>query len=300
MHQSRVRYSMPAPSILTICVNYNNDKETQQFVSELLIQKGDFSQKVIVVDNSESPSLDSPLYSLFKSDSRVLIINSGKNLGYFGGAALGFREYSKEFPLPDWVIVCNTDIDLIQPDFLSKLCNFHAVNPPAVIAPSVYSTLSKVNQNPNMQHRPTVARMHFYKWISRYHPTFVAYQTLALAKQKLLAVTHRNPVVTDGDAVENRRQPAPRAIYAAHGSFIVFHRSYFEAGGNLDHGAFLFGEEVFVAETIRRLGLTAIYDPRLVVLHREHAATGVLKNQKRFLYVREATAYCADNFFRTL
>lgn len=291
---------MTAPSILTICVNYKNDKETQQFVSELLAQKGDFSQKVIIVDNSELPSLDSPLYSLFESDSRVLIINSGKNLGYFGGAALGLRESIKEFPLPDWVIVCNTDIDLIQPDFLSKLCKFYAVDPPAVIAPSVYSTLSKVNQNPNMQHRPNAARMHFYKWVSRYHPTFVAYQTLALVKQKLLAVTHKNPVFTDGEAVEKMRQPAPSAIYAPHGSFIVFHRSYFEAGGSLDHGAFLFGEEVFVAETVRRLGLTVTYDPRLVVVHREHAATGVLKNRKRFLYVREASAYCADKFFRKL
>lgn len=291
---------MSKPLILTICVNYNNDKETQQFVSELLAQKGDFSQRVIIVDNSESPSFDSLLYNLFQSDSRVLIINSGRNLGYYGGAALGLREYIKEFPLPDWVIVCNTDIDLIQPDFLLKLCNFYAVNPPAVIAPSVYSTLSKVNQNPHMQHRPNAACMHFYKWIFRYHPTFVAYQTLALAKQKLLAVIHKNSVVADDEEVEKVVQSGPRAIYAPHGSFIVFHRSYFEAGGSLDHGAFLFGEEVFVAETVRRLGLAVTYDPRLFVLHREHAATGVLKNRKKFLYVREASAYCADKFFRKL
>lgn len=291
---------MSKPLILTVCVNYNNDQETQQFVSELLAQKGDFSQRVIIVDNSESPSLDSSVYNLFKSDSRVLIINSGKNLGYYGGAALGLREYIKEFPLPDWIIVCNTDIALIQPDFLSKFCDLYSVHHHAVIAPAIHSTLSKVDQNPHMQRRPSAARMYFYKWIFRYYPTFVAYQTLALAKQKLLAVIHKNPVFTGDKEVDKAAQREPRAIYAPHGSFVVFHRSYFEAGGSLDHGAFLFGEEVFVAETVRRLGLTVTYDPRLVVVHREHAATGVLKNRKRFLYVREASAYCADKFFRKL
>ncbi len=285
-------------SILTICVNYNNDKETQQFVSELLAQNGDFSQKVIIVDNSESLSFDSLLYNLFKSDSRVLIINSGRNIGYYGGAALGLREYIKEFPLPDWIIVCNTDIDLIQPDFLSKFCDLYSVNHHAVIAPAIISNLSGKDQNPYMQVRPSQLRMHSYKWIFRYHPTFVAYQTLALVKQKLLAVIHKNSVFTDDEEVEKAVQPGPRAIYAPHGSFVVFHRSYFEAGGSLDHGAFLFGEEVFVAETVRRLGLTVTYDPRLFVLHREHAATGVLK--KKFLYVREASTYCADEFFLKL
>lgn len=287
-------------SILTICVNYNNDKETQKFVSGLLAQKGDFSQRVIVVDNGESPSLDSSVHNLFKSDSRVLIINSGKNLGYYGGAALGLREYIKEFPLPDWIIVCNTDIDLIQPDFLSKLCDLYSVKPHAVIAPSIISGISGRDQNPYMKFRPSRWRMHFYKWVFRYYPTFVAYQTLALAKQKLLAVIHKNPVFTGDKVVEKAAQREPRAIYAPHGSFVVFHRSYFEAGGNLDHGVFLFGEEVFVAETVRRLGLTITHDPRFVVLHHEHATTGVFKNRKVARYVREASAYCADKFFRKL
>lgn len=295
---------MPTHTILTVCVNYRNDEETASFVRQLLAQRGGFDQSVIVVDNSETPLVGGPLHSLGNEYRNTRLYIPTKNLGYYGGAALGLREYIKICQLPAWIIVCNTDIEM-QPAFLSAFCDLypadHHASHHAIIAPSIYSTLSGMDQNPYMQRRPSAARMHFYKWIFRYYHTFSAYQTLALAKQKVVAAVHRRKsMAADNQGVKMAFQPGPRPIYAPHGSFVVFHRSYFEAGGSLDHGAFLFGEEVFVAETARRLGLTVTYDPRLLVLHREHAATAVLKDRQRFLYVREASGYCADEFFSRL
>lgn len=43
-----------------------------------------------------------------------------------------------------------------------------------------------------------------------------------------------------------------KSIYAPFGAFIVFHRQYFESGGHLSYGSFLFGEEIFITETARR------------------------------------------------
>jgi GT2 family glycosyltransferase len=89
----------------------------------------------------------------------------------------------------------------------------------------------------------------------------------------------------------------PRTIYAPHCSFVIFNRKYFETGGTLKHGAFLFGEEIFVAETVRNLGFRIIYDPRFFVLHREHATTSILKGRKMLVYLREANDYCVNQFF---
>ncbi|MDI6891116.1 MAG: glycosyltransferase [Thermodesulfovibrionales bacterium] len=283
-------------SILTICVNYNNDTKTQQFVSELLAQKGDFSQKVIIVDNSESPSFDSPLYNLFKSDSRVLIINSGKNLGYYGGAAWGLREYIKEFPLPEWIIICNIDIDLIQPDLLSNLRALYSASHYAIIAPAIISAVSGRDQNPYMRTRPTRLRMHFYKWTFRYYPISMIYQLLALLKNKILFILKRALVRSNTNS--GQKFLVPQQIYAPHGSFVVYNRKYFESGGTLDHGVFLFGEEIFIAETAKRLGLTIAYDPRLQIKHQEHSTTNIFKSRKILGFVREAAEYCANTFFR--
>src|SRR5262249_2176510 len=90
----------------------------------------------------------------------------------------------------------------------------------------------------------------------------------------------------------------PVPIYAPHGSFIAFRRTYFERGGSLNHPVFLFGEEIFVAETARRLGLTISYDRRLEVIHREHKSTGYFPSPRISAYSSQAATYCADQYFR--
>ncbi|MFH1974976.1 MAG: glycosyltransferase [Pseudomonadota bacterium] len=286
---------MLTPSILTICVNYNNDEETAGFVKALLAQKGIFDQRVIIVDNSETPLSDGPLNALANKYWQIWLRVPGRNLGYYGGAALGLREYIKEFPLPDWIIVCNTDIDLIQPDFLSKFCDLYSVSHPAVIAPSIISAVSGRDQNPYIRKRPARFRMHFYKWTFRYYPIFMIYQLLALLKNKILFILNRSLVQSNANS--NQKVLVPQQIYAPHGSFVVYNRKYFESGGTLHHGVFLFGEEIFIAETAKHLGLTIVYDTKLRVLHWEHTTTSIFKSRKISRFVKEAAKYCADTFF---
>lgn len=283
-------------SVLVICVNYHSAEDTQAFVKDLLGQESPGSLRVIVVDNSDPERLDPRLSSIAEADPRVRVLHPGGNLGYFGGAAWALRQHLAGAPLTDWIVVSNTDIRFPGRDFLTRLFELYVDATCAVLAPAIHSTLSLKDQNPYMLRRPGAARMCFYKWVFRYYPISVAYQLMGLVKQKLRALTRKIAALVDDG--EKMGQPRPRSIYAPHGSVILFSRSYFEAGGSLDHGVFLFGEEVFVAETARRLGLTVTYDPRLVVLHREHATTDMFKNRKMARYVREASAYCADKFFR--
>ena len=292
---SNVRSIASEHKVLVICVNYYNEEDTHGFVSSLLSQRCSGSLQVVVIDNSGKESLN-PLLIDLATDSRVNILNPGGNLGYFGGAAWGLKNFSASEPLPDWVIVANTDMSFPNGDFFNKLFSCYPHGFKGVLVPSIYSTLSETDQNPYMLSRPKAVRMHFYKWVFRFYPISTAYQVLAFVIKKLLTLIRRKKT-TLASCQENREVLQPQRIYAPHGSFIIFHRSYFEEGGNLEHGVFLFGEEVFVAETTRRLGLNILYDPRLIVLHREHATTGTFKNRKIARFVREATTYCADEFF---
>jgi GT2 family glycosyltransferase len=114
-----------------------------------------------------------------------------------------------------------------------------------------------------------------------------------LIKERL----HRLRQPSGIDTAEPTATVEPLQIYAAHGAFLAFRKSYFEAGGTLRHGAFLFGEEIFVAETVRRLGLTIGYDPRLRVFHRGYTTTGYMPSRQMATYMREAARYCADTWF---
>jgi GT2 family glycosyltransferase len=292
---------MQSPTVLTICINYHNEEETIGFVRGVLRQEGDQAQTVIVVDNSVPPKTDNPLRRALDSDARISIMYPGRNLGYFGGAAWALRKYASRLGLPEWIIVSNTDICLVQPDFLAHLREFHSAAPHAIVAPAIYSELSKRDLNPYMRTRPTRSRMKRLKLLFRYLPVASTYHILAFAKAFLLK-NYRNlrsaTVARAGSVVNaNQKTLLPQQIYAPHGSFVVFSRRYFESGGTLDHGVFLCGEEFFIAETARRLGLQVIYDPRLAVIHKEHATLGRYTSRRLLKFQREATHYVTDTFF---
>lgn len=286
--------SSRAPSVLVICVNYHSEEQVQAFMQDLLRQDAAGELGVVIVDNSGGDSPHPRLATVAARDQRIAVLNPGKNLGYYGGAAWGLERYLETASLPRWIIVSNPDIRFPQTDFTSRLCTLYANRAPAVLAPSIRSALAEADQNPHFRSRPSALRMHFHKWVFRWYFPNLAYHALSVTKQtarrslrRLFAT--RQPGRPNGQNSE--------VIYAPHGSFVIYHHSYFDAGGSLRHGAFLYGEEIYVAETVRRLGLVMLYEPRLTVTHLEHSTTGMTRYRKRARYMREASRYLADTFF---
>jgi GT2 family glycosyltransferase len=242
---------------------------------------------VVVVDNSPFPGEGGVSGSL-DGDPHVKTIATGKNLGYFGAAALALQEHMQSNPLPDWVIVSNPDVYFREHDVLERLCNAHRGSEPAVIAPSIRTLDAFVDQNPYMRVRPSRLHMHLNSWVFNWYPIDVVYQGLSWIKHRALdGFTKERPAGTASSGY----------IYAPHGSFIALHRSYFERGGTLDYGAFLYGEEIFVAETARKLGLTVMYEPSIIIEHTERSTANGLWNRDTARFRRQATRYLTRNFF---
>lgn len=278
--------------ILVLCSNYHSEKDTTAFVAELLRQQtGEGVQlHAYVVDCNEGDDLDPRLAALDGlGDGRVRVLNAKGNLGYFGGALYGYRAFVEAHDHPDWVIVSNTDIEFPDTDFFEKISILYPRGVAGSLAPAIWSTLAEKNQNPYMTRRPAARQMKRYTQLFRYYPVFTTYQRLSIVKNKLQGKTSL-PL--------DQTAQTPRPIYAGHGAFVMLHRSYFEAGGTLEHGTFLFGEELFVAETCRALDLQVVYEPRLQIIHREHATTGVVKSRKIARFQWEASVYIYDQFFK--
>ncbi len=274
--------------VLLICVNYRKPTETQHFVATAREQTLNSPLRLVVVDNSPFPDGGGVPESV-QSDPHVKAIATGKNLGYFGGAAAALADHLKAHPLPAWVIVSNPDVYFSDRDVLQRLCDAHRDDEPAVIAPSIRTLGSSVDQNPYMRVRPSRFRMHLYRWLFSAYPIDVVYEGLSWIKHRALGLLSKvRPPATAS---------VPERIYAPHGSFIALHRSYFEAGGTLEHGAFLFGEEIFVAETVRRLGLAVLYEPAVVVEHTERSTAAGLWNRDNSRYRRQASRYLARTYF---
>ncbi|MBU2622667.1 MAG: hypothetical protein KKD92_10155 [Proteobacteria bacterium] len=275
--------------IVFICVNYFSDKETLRFVDAIFKQPAKDSVYVVVVDNTpreESDHFGNILQGRYK---HICWIKSPLNLGYFGAARYGLEIFLKKNILPEWIIVSNVDLMFGDSEFLSRLHDFNCGRDIGIVAPSIRSALNNRDQNPFMVYRPSAMRMQFYKLLTKNYMLSSFYAWASNLKNRFLLPFKKSKAHSLGHIHQR--------IYAPYGSCILFNKTYFKKGGTLDYPCFLFGEEIYVAETARALDLQVIYKPELKIIHEEHVSTGKTKTRKMASYAADAAAYCADTFF---
>jgi len=286
-HTEREHTSELAQTVLLICVKHGSETETALYLESLRKLRGQRTLQVLVVDNTIGAELPE-----LPKERNFTWLRAEENLGYFGGARRGLSLYLQEHSLPDWVIVSNVDLVIVDLEFLHKLAALPSRSNLGAVAPSIRSALTGKDQNPYLRVRPSAARMHAYKWLFQSRLVLNIYELAAAAFHwarsvpgKLRASSHKF------------RRSLPESIYAPHGSFLILSKNYFARGGNLEFPGFLFGEEIYIAESMRRLGLGVWYDPSLEVLHDEHKSTKLYKSREIAAHAAFAAAYCADVFF---
>jgi GT2 family glycosyltransferase len=272
-----------------ICVCYNNPDEVVAYVNHLSEQFFFGEPKIHVVDNSCNVEVDRCLRASLACFSNVSIYSANKNLGYFGAAHWVYERFIKNISF-DFLVVSNTDIEILDKNFFKKLSSKYSPSKKVfVIAPSILDCSTKNDQNPFFEKRPSSWRMKFYVFLYRSLLVYRVYSFFGFLKDyvKRLFCHIRH------QAFDNRA----RAIYSPHGAFVVFHQNYFKSGCDLSYPVFLYNEEIFIAEQVEKNGGEIIYDPEICVVHKEHAVTSLLGNQKKMKYQCEAARYCYEHYF---
>ena len=272
---------------LLICVKYGGDEETERYLESVQAQEGLHALHVLVVDNSADSNWIPSVSQL-----SCQAVRPPANLGYLGGARYGLSAYLEQNVMPDWVIISNVDLTISDRRFLEHLSKLASVPDVGAVAPSIYSDLTGIDQNPYMKTRPSELRMHAYKWLYRSWLVLNLHEFTAALFHRVrtaLSIARKPPT----DRVSHCRQ----TIYAPHGSLMILSKQYFERGGDLNFPEFLFGEEIYIAEKMMALGLKVIYEPLLRVIHEEHRTTKLMKSRNIAAYAAASAAYCADTFF---
>lgn len=252
---------------------------------ESLIKQDASNWKLFIIDNSENDVEHSLLLKLTDRDSRAIVLKAPKNLGYFGAARWGFKTIGS--PKDSWVVVSNTDLTFSSPHFVSSIATREDPQV-GVIAPQIISDRTGLNQNPHLIVRPS-ARLLRRRWLLLSHPVIAQITILGAAiKAQLRRI--RNRIQSTSLDTSTREME----IYAPHGSCIVISPNYFEHGGCLEHPAFLFAEEISLAEDCRRFDLKIIYDPSLRITHVQHGQMGIFRSRKVLSYSAEGAKYAYE------
>jgi GT2 family glycosyltransferase len=191
---------------------------------------------------------------------------------------------------PEWILVTNVDI-VFTPRFFIQLKTIKEINRLGMIAPSILSQKWKLDYNPGLEKRYSKQKLQFHRIIYSHYYFHNLYLILAYTKRWLAgAFRKRRTEVAEQTQGQKR-------IYAPHGSCLVFNKNYFTFGGTLDLPNFLFGEEIFVAESSKQMGLDIIYDPRLVIYDYEHASVGFFVTPTTNAYYRQANQMVLDRYY---
>jgi len=280
---------MNQPDILIIGVIYNTYPETLRYLDSLA-QVETSNITLILVDNSNQAK-PPDFQQNIKKFRFLRYLESGRNLGYFGGARLGLTHYLTNHPaVPQWVLVTNVDI-VFTPLFFQQLNKFNPQKKLGVVAPSIISKKWNADYNPKISNRYPVSKLRFYQFL---YSCFLLHNLFLIAAYTKKWILGRQR--EKNNPMKNNPQ-GTKKIYAPHGSCMVFTHTYFDLGGTLDLPHFLFGEEVFVAETAARLCLDVIYDPEMVVFDYEHASTGFFVTPEINRYNRQAIQSIRNRFY---
>jgi GT2 family glycosyltransferase len=275
--------------VLIITVNFRHAECTLQFLKSASAMDGFGDCHLVVVDNNSCDGSTDRIRQAIDKFSNVELMTSSSNRGYFGAAKWALDEWLGQHGALDWVIVCNNDIVFDSPSFLARLYA-HDPDEAGVLAPAIISSLTGFDSNPMILRRPGRIRKLRYRFlVSTY---YVAWLTQTLA-----------PLVRKGRrrllAGRPTRPDFHTRIYAPHGSFIIFSRRFFEEGGFIDDGGFLYAEEISVAETCWRLGLPVIHDPQLRVSHNDSQTTGRMLTRNGYLLQRKGLHYALGKYLES-
>jgi GT2 family glycosyltransferase len=275
------------PAILLITVNYKGSGSTEVLLKSASKLQGFSRVHLIVVENGSGDGSAEKLRPIVEQLDNVELLESAQNLGYFGAANWGLKQYCSGAEMPEWVIVCNHDITFDDPQFVLNLLQRNPASA-QVIAPAIVARTTGIDCNPMLRHRPSRFKLWRYRaWNYNYHCMRFKHWLspyVRRTRHRLYWWRRRS----------NLAGPTP--VYAAHGAFLIFNRSYFDAGGYIDDGFFLYYEEFSVAEICRRLGLTIVYDPTLQVWHAAHQSTGSTCTRTMFEHGRQGLEYALQRY----
>lgn len=259
---------------IIIIVNYKSDEYSIQFIKRYIELFND-QVDLIVVDNSNSIILKNYLDRI---NSSVQYYATKSNLGYFGAAKCVLNKI--DYQSRDYIIISNNDVHIINNDFFINLEN--TLKKADVLAPSIINSSGK-QQNP-----------HRLKKISKINVLFWYFFFFNFHIAKILLFLRCK--VRRSDRINNF-QLRERMIFSPHGAFVIFARSFFNKGGFIDDGFFLYGEEDSIGFQCHRSDMKVLFNPELKVLHMESRSIGKDFTKSKFDFQKKAFKYIMQEYY---
>lgn len=257
-----------------IILHYKNLKDTLECIESIKKQKRkDYS--IIIVDNG---SLSDKEKLILEKESKDIIYNE-ENLGFATANNIGATYAIKKYK-PDFLVVLNNDIVLMEDDFIDKIYDCYEKISFDFMGPKIITENGEsVNPFPAYQTLEMVeeAIQKSKKLIRIYQSTLLTFLLHIYIKMKRLFVPQRH--------LENGKNS--QSDVAVHGCCIIFSKKYYQKYNTVFYpGTFLYHEEEFLEYRRTKDHLITYYDSFINVFHKEGASLNTIfeKNREKLIF----------------
>lgn len=264
-----------------VVLHYKTLRDTTECVASLLRLAGD--KRVIIVENFSNNGTLEQLLALYAGRQDVTVIASGRNVGFARGNNLGIAEAIRQ--RCDFVVLLNNDTLIRQEDFILRCIRSWEKNRFAIGGPRI---LSLADGADGKDQNPFIVPRHFVKTRKD------AFMLWLLGLLKYLTVLFGLPAWWERGAektsltggAEETALTSDTRDFLLCGAALILSPTYLERYSKLCDFTFLYEEETILYILARLLNDKVMYDPDMLVYHKEQSATGaaVGTGRKKLLF----------------
>ncbi|MBQ7445133.1 MAG: glycosyltransferase [Clostridia bacterium] len=266
-----------------VILNYNTYEETIACIHSIHDKIDTEDYRIVVVDNASTDDSLENLREAFPSRSgsdvssqKIELLCNKENLGFARGNNVGIR-YVNEKYRPEFVVVLNSDTELIQRDLYSKLSQEYAKSGFALLGPMILTADGRYTDSPKKQP--------IKEELLRELKACERHRFLLNCGLYNVYLSVRKLIMFCLDGVKNFsrqkdtyvKQPLNSHQYqkqvVLQGAFLVFSKKAFESIAGFNESTFLYYEEQLLYLNLLRHSLTIVYDPEICIYHKQGRAT---------------------------
>lgn len=248
-----------------VILHYRTFNMTAQAIESVRALNDFEKSAVVVVDNGSDDQSGIKLEEKYHSISNIHILLSKVNLGFAKGNNLGYC-YARQKYSPDFIIILNSDVLMLQKDFLYRIDEIYMKTPFHVLGPDII-TPEGMHQNPHRM------KLFLYKDIKR----IIRNRSIILLYLKLKRKFHLEEKIHFVESWDNHRAleeqrkivwEQPSGDVVLHGSALIFSRDFIAREENaFCPKTFMWMEEEILSYQCLIKKYSTLYSPWISVLH---------------------------------
>ncbi|HEV0706740.1 TPA: glycosyltransferase family 2 protein [Streptococcus pneumoniae] len=250
-----------------VILHYRTSNDTIECIKSIQKLEGDY--KIVIVDNASQNGSIERVEALFANNDEIVIIKNTKNLGFAAGNNIGYA-YARTQIKADMIAVLNNDIVIKQKDFINRIFELYRNSQFHIAGPDIVSLVDGHHQSPVVEKINSISKANkeLFKYrILRIINKIGLYELMTRQpKKELNRISVADPMRYQENVI-------------LHGSFVIFSPLYVsEEECAFRPDTLMYMEEPILYEYCMLKNYKTVFDPSIVIYHKEDSSTNSLYN----------------------